>query len=214
MIIFNGVFRTFRIDRVRAVVYNIPIGGDRMEYDKLLKERNHYIAKQNDLIQRSRYEMTSQQQKVLLYFISKIKPEDKPDQLYTLTISDICQVCGFRTDGGYYFESIKQDLTAIDKVFAWIKTREGGEIRFRWFNVLFIHPGSSAVSLSFHSSVQPYLFNLHEQYTQYSFVNILGLKSKYAIRLYEFISSVNRERAVVVPLAEFRERMGIPNEGT
>ena len=40
------------------------------------KERDYYVVKANQLITKSRYSLSLQQQKILLYFISQIKPED------------------------------------------------------------------------------------------------------------------------------------------
>jgi len=40
------------------------------------QERNHLVVKHNSLIQKTRYSLTTQQQKVLLYTISKIQPGD------------------------------------------------------------------------------------------------------------------------------------------
>ena len=51
-----------------------------------------YVVKSNDLIQKARYNMTVQQQKLILYAISKIKKSDLPDQRYELSIDEICSV--------------------------------------------------------------------------------------------------------------------------
>ena len=45
--------------------------------DELLEEeRNQLVVKHNALIQKTRYSLNTQQQKIILYLISKIKPDD------------------------------------------------------------------------------------------------------------------------------------------
>ena len=49
-----------------------------------LKEaRNRLVAKDNRLIQNSRYALDTNENKAVLYLISKIQPEDEPGKLYS-----------------------------------------------------------------------------------------------------------------------------------
>ena len=45
------------------------------DYD-LIKRRNYQIIKSNKLVQKTRYTLSMQQQKVLLFIIQKIKPDE------------------------------------------------------------------------------------------------------------------------------------------
>ena len=47
-----------------------------MSRQKALADRNQYVVKANDLIRKTRYNLTTQQQKIVLFAISKIKPTD------------------------------------------------------------------------------------------------------------------------------------------
>ena len=71
--------------------------------EKLGKERSFVVAKDNRLITKSRYSLTLQQQKILLYLISRIKPTDEVGTVYELPISDFIKVCGY--DNAYYYKS-------------------------------------------------------------------------------------------------------------
>ena len=52
------------------------------------QERNHLVVKHNSLIQKTRYSLTTQQQKVLLYTISKIQPGDDDFKEYVFELKD------------------------------------------------------------------------------------------------------------------------------
>jgi plasmid replication initiation protein len=55
----------------------------------------------------------------------------------------------------------------------------------------------------------PYLLNLQECYTQYSFLNVLPLKNTYSIRLYELLRSyMNMDSVIIMSLDDLRERIG------
>ena len=60
-----------------------------MSRQKTLADREQYVVKANELIRRTRYTLTAQQQKIVLFAISKIKPEDDIDTEYTFDIEYI-----------------------------------------------------------------------------------------------------------------------------
>ena len=57
--------------------------------------------------------MTLQQQKILLYLISRIKPNDEQGEIYELSIKDFAKVCGYVEDSGYYYQTIKADIKKL-----------------------------------------------------------------------------------------------------
>jgi hypothetical protein len=50
------------------------------------EEQGYNVIKRNDLIQYSRYNLTIQEQKIILYLISKIAPSDTDLKLYSFNI--------------------------------------------------------------------------------------------------------------------------------
>ena len=99
------------------------------------QDRQWYVAKSNDLIQRTRYSLPINQQKMLLYMISRIKPQDAPSQVFTFSIPDFCQVAGINLDdSGTYYTALKQQIQQLADSSAWIRTDEGKEALFRWID--------------------------------------------------------------------------------
>ena len=60
-----------------------------MGKNKTIADRQQYVVKANSLI-RTRYRLTLQQQRLVLFCISKIRPQDMIGQEYTFTIEEIC----------------------------------------------------------------------------------------------------------------------------
>ena len=74
------------------------------------REQSYFVVKDNALIQRARYSMTLQQQKMLLYMISKIKPNEPESKEYTISIRDYCRSSGIDYTNGGNYAYIKETL--------------------------------------------------------------------------------------------------------
>ena len=48
-----------------------------MEQNEIDKAREQLVVKANEVIQKNRYSLNSVEQKIVIYLISKIKPDDK-----------------------------------------------------------------------------------------------------------------------------------------
>lgn len=154
---------------------------------KTRKNQEMFVVKSNDLV-RARYNLTTQQQKLILYAISKIKANDRPGQWYEISIEDVCEACGLELDtGGFYYRTIKKDLQELTKRM-WVIYPDR-EATVSWIGDAEIIPLSGKVHIRFHEKLQDHLFWLQSCYTQYKLKEVLVFHNKYAIRLYEILRS-------------------------
>ena len=174
---------------------------------RLSQDRSYFVVKANELITKSRYSLTFQQQKILLYFISRIKPEDDDRTVYELSIKDFSKVCGYDEYNGYYYQSIKADIKKLHDVSSWIEIEPDREVLFSWIDRAEIDKKSGTIRVSFHSTVAQYLFALKERYTQYSLYNVLCLSHKYSIRLFEYLCSMRYKGQFSVSIEELKKRI-------
>ena len=181
--------------------------------------REYYVVKSNDLIQKARYSMTVQQQKLILFAISKIKKNDLPNQEYELSIDEICSVCGLELDtGGTYYKRIKEDLLKLTTRI-WVKFPDRSEGTVSWLSDAYIMPLSGTVTVKFHEKMSPFLFELQNRYTQYQLSEVLVFKGKYSLRLYELIRSFltqdelrdGKEKEISFTVAELKELLDAEN---
>lgn len=154
---------------------------------KIAKDRVQLVVKSNDLIQKAKYNLTSTQQKLLAYIISKIRPDDTELTEYEIKVMDFCDLIGANKDWFYSeFIDIIDDLDN-NKSF-WIETDK--EIyKFRWFADTRYLKKKGLLKLTLSRSLKEYLIGLTEKYTRYEIYNILALRSKYSIRLFELFKS-------------------------
>lgn len=158
-----------------------------MEKKTISQERNELVYKSNELIRDTRYELTEVEQKLVIYLISKIdNNNDTAPQELTLRLKDYCDIVGVKYSGGM-IEYIKDSIQALRNKSWWIPTGKKKQTLFSWIDTADLEGETITIKLS--KSLQPFLFELQKDYTRYSLVNVLSLKGKYSIRMYEVLKS-------------------------
>lgn len=170
--------------------------------------RTRTVVKANELIQKSRFTLTLQQQRIMLYLISQISRNDEDFKLYKFNIMDFCRVCGIDCTNGKNYIALKASIKEIADKSIWVKLDNGKETLLRWIERPYLDEKSGTIEIKFDKDMKPYLLQLKQNYTQYELLWTLRFQSKYSVRLYELIKSVHfHEREAyekVFPLDELR----------
>ncbi len=182
-----------------------------MALQKYMEERNKMVVKANDLIQKSRFSLSVQQQKVVLYLISKIQYGDEDFKEYEFDIQNFCRVCGIDCKNGKNYEDLKAQIKAIADKSIWVTLPDGRETLIRWIERPYINRRSGTITVKLDELMKPYLLQLKGNFTEYELFNILAMKSKYSIRLYELIKSIHycelEEHCCTYTVDELRKRL-------
>ena len=149
------------------------------------------VRKANELIQKARFSLSLQQQKIILYLISKIQPTDTDFHEYKFEIKAFCEACGIESDGGALYSEIKEAIKNIADKSLWVKMPDGGETLLRWIEKARIESGTGTLTIRLDNDMKPYLLQLTKNYTTYDLIYTLTFKSKYSVRLYELIKSIH-----------------------
>lgn len=162
------------------------------DYD-LEEARNRLVAKDNRLIQNSRYALDASENKAVLYLISKIQPEDEPGKLYEFNCREFQALIRWGKDASY--KKIKLMLKKLGDMSWWLDLEGGEESLVRWFNIVRMDPGTGHIKIKFHEDMFPYLLELNKRtgagsfFTSYKLQNVTLMKHKYSPRLYEILKS-------------------------
>ena len=163
-----------------------------MDSDKeYLASRDGIVRKANDLIQKSRFSLSTQQQKIILYLISKISLSDQDFKEYEFDIREFCKVCGLDDCSGKNYKLMKDAIKGIRDKSLWILLPDGRKSLISWIEKARIEDQSGKIQIRLDSDMKPFLIQLKKNYTQYELLWTLNFKSKYSIRLYELIKSVH-----------------------
>ena len=162
-----------------------------MKDDRYLELRNKTVTKANDLIQKSRFNLSLQQQKIVLYLISQITSLDEDFKLYEFSIAEFCRVCGIDDNSGKTYQDLKTAIKEIADKSLWVAIDEKRETLLRWIEKPYIDAGSGTIRIRLDSDMKPFLLQLKQNFTSYELLWTLHFKSKYTIRLYELVKSLH-----------------------
>lgn len=153
--------------------------------------RHRQVVKANELIQKSRFSLSIQQQKIILYLISQINAYDTEFKLYEFSIKDFCKVCGIDYDNGANYKAIRASIKEIADKSIWVEKDDGEETLLRWIEKPYINKKSGTIRIRLDEDMKPYLLQLKKNFTKYELLWTLHFNSKYSIRLYELIKSIH-----------------------
>lgn len=177
---------------------------------------NQKVAQGNDLVRYGRYDLTAVQRKILYTLIAMVKPEDLADTGYTITFNDLCEVLGYDKSGLMYDE-IRKDLKMLRDRSHWIKRPDGKKETISWLSSVIIDENNSKVTVFFHQTIHPYLFDLWERgnFTSFYLDTAISFSSKYSADLHELLlsysykSSLGKPTFVDFTIEELKERLGV-----
>lgn len=175
--------------------------------------RDYLVVKSNELIQKSRFNLTLPEQKTIAFICSMIKPIEAVDRAngvpfqleYDFNIRDYCKVCGFDYNSGKNYDDIKATLKKLSDRSMWVEFGDE-EVLCRWLAKVRTNKKSGIAHIKIDEDLAPYLFDLRERFTQYGLYNILGMKSASSVRMYELMKSyaISQTQIKVFDLAELK----------
>lgn len=178
-----------------------------------IPQRYNTIVKANELIQKSRFSLSAQQQKIVLFIISQINPFDDDFKEYEFKIAEFCKVCGIDTKGNIY-EEIRQQIKDIADKSIWIELENGAETLARWIETPTIEKNSGTIKININKNMKPFLLHLQAKYTEYDLIYTLNFKSKYSIRLYEYLKSIHYDKLkqyeITIDIDKFQQVLDSP----
>ena len=169
------------------------------------------VVKSNELVQKRMFDLTLEEQRLVLFALSKIRPDATSlAEPVEFSIREFCSVCGLSR---YSYKGMRQFLKdTISKLATrntWIENNGKKESLILWIN----SEGRTEIDgdtayLHFSSKMEPYLVCLKSFYTQYPLMNILLLKSKYSIRLFELLASFENQGTFNMSIEYLRKHIG------
>jgi len=171
--------------------------------------RGYKVIKANDLVRQSRYQLSLQEQKIILFLISKITPDSTDFSCINFEITEFCDVCGIGKDGGKSYKNVKDAIKKLADKSLWVRTDSGKNVLLRWINRAWLEEKDGTIQIWLHDDMKPYLLDLHQKFTQYELLYTLAMKSQYSIRLYELLRSYEYQKGLLIDIDEMREMLAV-----
>jgi plasmid replication initiation protein len=174
------------------------------------KQRYSIVVKSNDLIRNSRFSLSVEEQRIILYLISKINRDDIELLEYEFDIREFCEVCGI--DYINNLTQLKNTIKALRDKSIWITLPNGVETTVSWIDKPYIYKNTGKIKIKLDKDMLPYLIQVKENFTKYELIAILALKSKFSLRLYELFKSYEYLGKFKISLDELRKMLMIENQ--
>lgn len=173
-------------------------------------DKNYLITKSNYFIMNSSYDLSLEEQKIILTLASMVQPSDEEFKPYNFKISDFMTLLGIE-DKSKYTQIPKITKELMKKVF---EIHEGNKIiQVAWLCSAEYKKGTGIVELQFSPKLKPYMLKLNSMFTRYKLANILNMKSKYSPRMYEILkcNEFKKQGYVEVEIQDLRKLLKVEN---
>jgi plasmid replication initiation protein len=185
---------------------------DRIPELKEMQTRNYPVVKSNYLIQKTRYDLSLSEQKLILHLIQLIEPKDDDFKTYQFSIKDYCKVCEIDYKNGKNYLNIKHTLKTLSDKSFWIEEEDGSEVLMRWIDKIKIDRQKGVIDIKLDKDLKPYLLQLKQFFTKYNYLYVMTMRSQYSIRLYEILKSYENVKGIIYEVEELRKLLNLAND--
>lgn len=181
------------------------------------QKSKYMVAKRNDLMEMRPRDMTFQEQRLLVVYLSKINPLDINTRRVVLPISEFQNILEINSKQGvnYYIDVAENLVSRTIRI-----PFEGGIKVFPLFKTALIYLKSSELennefddvahfSLEAHEDALPLMFEFKKNFTSYELGSITRLKSVNQLRMYEILKQYERAKFRIVSIDDLKELLGI-----
>ncbi len=165
--------------------------------------KNIMVVKSNRLVE-ARYKLNLNEQKIILYAVGKLDRNKNKFNILELDIREFTELIG--TTHERYTE-IREIVTNLMAKQVRIDTLDR-DLVANWISSIEYIKDTGKIELEFSEKLVPYLLQLKEQFTTYELKNVLNLKNKYAIRIYELLKQYENIKFREFELEKFKKMIG------
>ena len=187
-------------DTIEAIVGEVLTEQEAEEKKAAIAKRNDrnlifgsYITKSNDLIQKTKYSLPRNEQKILFMLLSKIdqKRDTDASKYYTITFSEFSKLTGVNAMDSSYIKYLQETVNSLASRFFWVPNPNGtGYNQMAWIlPTVEVNTKDKTIKMQFHPKIWKDIAQLTSNYTSYSIEYLLMMQSTYSMRVYEIILS-------------------------
>lgn len=169
--------------------------------------KSNLVVKHNNLIE-ARYNLSLNEQKIILYATSKLDRNKEKFNLLTLNIREFFSLLGTTQERYTEIREVVKELRKKEIIIR----KDGNELIVGWLSSIEYLGDQGEIELEFSEKLMPYLLQLKESFTRYELKNILYLKNKHSIRLYELMKQYEKIGKREFELKELRKTFNIRDD--
>ena len=171
------------------------------------------VVWQHNQLAEARYELTAREQKLLLYVVSMIEAEDDALKRYVVNITEFAQLANLDKDHLYQelrelAANLKRKALIIPNHYDSLTGRHV-DLVTSWFDSAMIgRNGSGYFAVTISPQLRPYLLQVKREFFKFRLINVMQMRSTYAIRLYQWLKRWEFRHVIEVSVVDLRVHMG------
>ncbi|MEK5183452.1 MULTISPECIES: replication initiation protein [unclassified Paenibacillus] len=155
------------------------------DYEASPVSNNYIVTKSNALIE-TPHNLELQEARLIYTLISLIQPDDEVFKTHFIRVKEVAELLEIKEKN--YYKKIREVVARLQSKQLTIRENNGeSDLVVNWLSASRYHHKKGFVELEFSPQLKPYLLSLKRSFTMYRLENVLLLKSKYSIRLYEIL---------------------------
>jgi plasmid replication initiation protein len=167
------------------------------------------VTKANALVEAS-YRLNVSEQRVLALLVAQIHPNDEDFKPYRFKASKLQALVESANKDEH--QRLKVLVKGLTEKSLNIPREDGGWLFVTWLSSGEYIPGRGEVELEFSPKLKPYLLKLQERFTSYKLGNVVKLRSRYSVRLYELLKQYESLGKRSFELVELRLVLGLADD--
>ena len=171
------------------------------------------VSKKNILNEMKAENLTLQQIRFLIIYLSKINPLDESTRTVKFKLSSFQKIMEF---GKLNTKRLKQSTDALQSIKVSVprNTKNGYESIVLFSRCLVDKDSNGEWFVEMSASVESmqYMFNLNKEYVKYQLWNILDLKSKHQFRMYEILKQYENKGKIEITIEKLRALLGLKDK--
>lgn len=164
------------------------------------------IYKDNKIVEAS-YKLSLTEQRIILFAISHVNALEKltEDDVFTITASEYS--LAFSIDKKEAFREMKKAMEDLSN--RWVKVIDTADRKtsVAWISEKSMAVSNQSIEIRFGTGIAKYLHKLQGNFTKYQIANIRGMKSVYAVRVYEMLIQWKTTKELTITVDKLRDRL-------
>lgn len=179
------------------------------------QERYREMVVMANTVINGRQAMTLREIKLLRLAIADVDKEDKDFTDFSINDEELAKKLGLSTENRAFGKELKDTATKLFERYLEIKDDKGNWAKYHWINS--ISHKNGVLEMRLNAEVRPFFLELKNRFTMYELDYVLGLKSTYSVRLYEYLKSAykateKRKKVVEETIEKIREITATENK--
>lgn len=159
------------------------------------KDKELIVVQKNSFIRGDFSNLEIRDIKILKLLVSKVNSSNKEFESYYYITKD--EVRGFNFNERNIHSYIKTSLRRLGSVFVVVKNDDKEEVEISLVGKIIYDKRNGIYKVPLSADLKEYLLDIKKEFTKYNLCNLVYLKRKEEVKLYEYLKSVSFEIFVI-----------------